>query len=332
VSWLQVIPRGTALFVGLFSVANSIIWAAGSRRGEDLWWIDMSFLPRSLSAVLMGLCAVALVAYGVEPRMGEMRRLLTIGACLALALVAVLNALAFYSAWRGGGFTPAVPVPFSIVVAVLFALLAWTMWTGAVANGGVVTLRGTVAVAAVMAMLFPLAHIGFFGTTDYRAPADAAVVLGARVHSGGLLSQSLEDRVATAAGLYREGQVPLLVMSGGVGTEGIDEAAAMKRRAVELGVPPSAVLLDSRGVNTDATVANTTELLGERGLTRVLVVSQFYHLPRIKMAYRAAGWQVRTVPAQGARPIAKTPQFVVREIPGFWVYWARAAWRDLTRG
>jgi uncharacterized SAM-binding protein YcdF (DUF218 family) len=106
----------------------------------------------------------------------------------------------------------------------------------------------------------------------------------------------------------------------------------MKRRAVELGVPADVIVLDNAGVNTDATVANTTALLRARGLTRVLVVSQFYHLPRIKMAYRAAGWQVRTVPAQAPRPIAKTPLFVVREIPGFWVYWARAGWRDVFGG
>jgi uncharacterized SAM-binding protein YcdF (DUF218 family) len=118
-------------------------------------------------------------------------------------------------------------------------------------------------------------------------------------------------------------------MSGGVGESGVDEAVAMKRRAVELGVPAEVILLDQDGVNTDATVANTTRLLQQHGLSRVLVVSQFYHLPRIKMAYRAAGWHVRTVPAEGGRPIAKTPLFVLREIPGFWVYWARAGWRDV---
>jgi vancomycin permeability regulator SanA len=171
---------------------------------------------------------------------------------------------------------------------------------------------------------FPLLQIAFFGTTDYRRASDAAVVLGARVYDNGVLSTALEDRVRTGADLYKAGLVPRLVMSGGVGANGIDEAVAMKRRAVELGVPPSVISIDSLGVDTDATVANTTAALPELGARRVLVVSQFWHLPRIKLAYRSAGWDVATVPATESDPIWPTPYLIAREIPAFWQYWARS--------
>jgi hypothetical protein len=51
----------------------------------------------------------------------------------------------------------------------------------------------------------------------------------------------------------------------------------------------------------------------------------------VKLAYLAAGWNVRTVPAKEIEPIWKTPLFVIREIPGFWVYWARSFVRDVRR-
>jgi vancomycin permeability regulator SanA len=179
-----------------------------------------------------------------------------------------------------------------------------------------------------LAVLFPLAQVTFFGLTDYRRPADAAVVLGAKVHDDGRLSSSLRDRVDTGIELYREGLVPTLVMSGGIGANGVDEAVAMRDYAVSLGVPADDILCDSKGVNTDATVRNTLDLLGD-GTGEVLVVSQFYHLPRIKLAYQAAGRRVYTVPAGEKVPIGKTPLFVAREVPGFWVYWTRAIWRDV---
>jgi uncharacterized SAM-binding protein YcdF (DUF218 family) len=71
-------------------------------------------------------------------------------------------------------------------------------------------------------------------------------------------------------------------------------------------------------------VADTVPFFGEDGWTRVLAVSQYYHLPRIKLAYQRAGWDVLTVPAGTSTPIPQTPTFVAREIPAFWVYYLRA--------
>ena len=77
-------------------------------------------------------------------------------------------------------------------------------------------------------MLFPLAQVFFFGTTDYRRQADVAVVFGAQVHDDGSPSTALVDRVTTACDLYHEGTVPVLIMSGAVGESGYDEAEVMR--------------------------------------------------------------------------------------------------------
>ncbi|MBI5232555.1 MAG: YdcF family protein [Coriobacteriales bacterium] len=175
-----------------------------------------------------------------------------------------------------------------------------------------------------LVVAFPVMQMLFFGTTDYRRPADAAVILGARVMANGALSTAAEDRVRTGVDLYDAGLVRYLVMSGGVGESGVDETVAMRRRAMQLGVPASAIILDHTGVNTDATVANTTGLFRARDIERVLAVSQSWHLPRVKLAYLAAGWNVSTVPATTSRPITQTPYLMLREIPAFWKYWARS--------
>ena len=72
--------RGIALFVGLFSLVNTV---AG--RGGDIWWIDLGFLPPWLATALSAAGAVLLVAYAVRPHLGATRRMLTAAALLAFA-------------------------------------------------------------------------------------------------------------------------------------------------------------------------------------------------------------------------------------------------------
>ncbi|MHB1476451.1 MAG: SanA/YdcF family protein, partial [Coriobacteriia bacterium] len=320
---LRALARGVALFFGLFSLANAAV-ALRTGRTEDLWWVDLGALPGWVTGILW-LTAVLLVAYAIRPGMRPWRRVATVAVSVALMAAALVNVNGFYAASHTGTIVPAVPVPFSAIVAAGFGFVGVVAWCVRVSQPpGRTEVGVVVVVAALLALAFPLAQVHFFGTTDYRRDADVAVVFGARVFANGQLTTSLEDRVRTAADLYTEGRADVLIMSGGVGESGYDEAEVMRDRAIELGVPADVIVLDHQGLDTDHTVANTVATFAPDGSTRVLAVSQFYHLPRIKMAYRAAGQEVYTVPAEESRPIAKTPALVAREIPAFWLYWARA--------
>lgn len=326
------LARGTALFVGVYSLANTLATTIRPGTSQDLWWIDTRFMPSAAAIAVSVACAAALLAYGVAPHMALWRRSLTMTACIALAAIALQNVTTFYRQWGAGTFTPGLIFPLSLLIAVVFGLLAWAVWS---LRGGKPTLAdhlGTAAGLLLVVVLFPLAQVGFFGTSDYRAQADAAVVFGARVFDNGALSPSLRDRVATGVELYRGGLVHKLIMSGGVGDNGLDETVAMRSAAEKAGVPASAILLDHKGIDTDATVRNTTAIFTRRGINRVLAVSQGYHLPRVKLAYLSAGWDVRTVPAREIEPIWKTPLFIAREVPAFWQYWVRAFLRDVSGG
>jgi vancomycin permeability regulator SanA len=183
------------------------------------------------------------------------------------------------------------------------------------------------AVACGWAVIFPLAQMLFFGTTDYRRPADAAVIFGARVYATGRPSPLLADRIATGVALYRAGLVGTLVMSGGNGADGFNEAVVMRDEAIGAGVDPAAVLVDTAGTSTEATVANTLSLLRARWPNslppRIIAVSQAYHLPRIQLAYASGGIDVLTVPAADPQPIGEMPILVLREVPAFWAYYLR---------
>jgi vancomycin permeability regulator SanA len=148
-------------------------------------------------------------------------------------------------------------------------------------------------------------------------------VLGARVYSDGRLSDALADRVATACALYRQGYAGKLVMSGGPGDGFFDEPTAMKNAAVRLGVREEDILLDPAGLNTAATVKNTERMFAELHISSVLVVSHFYHLPRVKMAYARVGREVYTVPAKESYLLRQMPYNMVREVAALWVYYLK---------
>jgi len=171
----------------------------------------------------------------------------------------------------------------------------------------------------------PVVQMACFGKTDYRRPADAIVVFGARVYADGHLSQALADRMNTACRLYHQGLADRLIVSGGPGDGEIYEADAMRRHAIERGVPGRDILVDRRGVNTEATARNTGAMLDSSGAPRVLAVSHFYHLPRIKLAYQRAGVEAFTVPAHEPRLLRALPRYMLREVAAWWAYYLRVA-------
>jgi vancomycin permeability regulator SanA len=150
------------------------------------------------------------------------------------------------------------------------------------------------------------------------------------VYASGRPSPLLADRIAAGVELYRSGLVGTLVMSGGDGADGFNEAAVMRAEAIAAGVDPAAILVDGDGITTEATVDHTLALLHAAGVgagappLRLIAVSQAYHLPRIQLAFSGAGIDVLTVPAVDPIPISEMPLLVAREVPAFWLYFLRA--------
>jgi vancomycin permeability regulator SanA len=311
------------MFVAVYLLANAFASSVGSSMSQDVWLIDTRFLSEPARTSLTVALAVLLAAFALAPRLSLWRRAVTVIACVTLAVIAVRNVTDFYDVWAAGLFRPLVPFPLSLLLVGLFGVLGWAVWSIREPEIGVAQNAEAAVAFAIVAALFPLAQVGFFGTSDYRAKADAVVVFGAKANADGSLSVSLADRVNTAIDLYRAGLVRKLVMSGGVSDTRVDEPMAMRAAAMRAGVPASDILLDENGVDTDATVANTTALFKTNGFRRMLAVSQGYHLPRVKLAYMAAGLDVRTVPAGTSQPIVQTPLYIVREVPAFWTYWMR---------
>jgi uncharacterized SAM-binding protein YcdF (DUF218 family) len=119
---------------------------------------------------------------------------------------------------------------------------------------------------------------------------------------------SSADRMWFAARLYRAGRAPLVVLSGGAdpARSPTSEAEAMQRLLRDFGVPDSAMLLETASRTTGENAQFTAQLLGERRIGRVLLVTSALHMERAKREFEAAGIEVIPAPTdhEGVAPPA----------------------------
>ena len=114
------------------------------------------------------------------------------------------------------------------------------------------------------------------------AGAETALVLGAApIGPEGGPNRYFEYRLDAAASLWRSGRVRLLLLSGAPG-----EPEAMRAGLVARGVPDGALRLDDGGLRTRDSLRQARTVFGQ---TRLIVVSQRFHLARALFLARADG-------------------------------------------
>jgi vancomycin permeability regulator SanA len=127
------------------------------------------------------------------------------------------------------------------------------------------------------------------GLHDNLQPADAAVVLGSKVNADGHPSVMLQARLDHAVALYYRGYFRLILVSGGHGKEGYDEPSVMRRYLEARGIPPDCILEDDAGNTTWLTAQHTARLVQDEHLHSILIVTQYFHMPRCRLAFARAG-------------------------------------------
>lgn len=323
----SVIPRGMALFLGLFTICNLTGELLGRRFDANLWWIDIPGCSPVLERIFLGWSAICLLGFACFRQLARPIKLVIFATLAVLLEVSIWNAATVSNLISEGEIQTRYPVTFSALISMTLAFVVCCVWT-VNSQRQIESSRqrlsqwlGIVTICAGSALVFPVAQMYCFGGTDYRRSADLIVVLGSRVYSDGTVSAVLEDRIHTGAELFHAGFAPRVLMSGGPGDGAIDEAEAMPDHAVALGIPADRILLDHSGWNTKSTASNTVQLCRERGWKRVLAVSQFYHLPRVKLSFHREGMDVYTVPAEVRYQLRKLPFFMLREVAALWSYY-----------
>lgn len=176
--------------------------------------------------------------------------------------------------------------------------------------------------STVAVFLLATAALVLAGLHDRLAPADVIVVPGNTIAPDGRPSPRLQARLDAALAQFTAGRAPRIVVSGATGKEGYDEAASMARYLQSRGVPAGVIIEDNQGWTTEATARNTAALMRKHGWKTAMVATQYFHVPRFRLALERAGIAVSGqvhAPYFELRDLYSLP----RETVGYAVYYLK---------
>jgi uncharacterized SAM-binding protein YcdF (DUF218 family) len=160
------------------------------------------------------------------------------------------------------------------------------------------------------------AWIVYVGDRDQAAPADAILVLGAAAYDA-RPSPVFQERIRHALDLYRRGYADTLVFTGGYGYGArFSESQVARRYAMREGVPADAILIETLSRTTYENLREARALMLERGLHRVIVVSDPLHMARALRLARRLGIDAvgSSTPSTRFRSFRTRWQFLAREV------------------
>lgn len=168
-------------------------------------------------------------------------------------------------------------------------------------------------------LLYVLAQIGSIDSNpaasrEYAQPADVGIVLGASMW-GDQPSPGLKERLELALQDYKEGKFRLFILTGGLDRADyrFTEAEGMANYLESKGVPRSAMLLENNATSTYENLKFSQEIMKEKGLKSVIIITHTYHGNRAYEIAKALGYDNPGLSVTKTRVI-KPMQATVREV------------------
>jgi uncharacterized SAM-binding protein YcdF (DUF218 family) len=153
----------------------------------------------------------------------------------------------------------------------------------------------TVVVAAsaiLLGIVYLSVRIEQQSTRDEGRPSDLILVLGAAEYNG-KPSPVLKARLDHALELYKQGMAPRIMTTGGAGGDPVfTEGTVGRSYLIGRGVPSEAIIVESEGETTVDSVSMAGEIMYRMGLHSVIVVSDGYHIFRVKKMLQSRGLSV----------------------------------------
>lgn len=151
---------------------------------------------------------------------------------------------------------------------------------------------------------------------DEARQADLILVLGAAEYRG-RPSPVLRARLDHALELYRRGIAPRIMTTGGAGGDPVfTEGGVGRSYLIGHGVPSEAIVVENESESTVESLAMAGEIMQRMGLHSVVVVSDGYHIYRVKKMLENRGLAVygSPRPEQHVEPLHERWNYVKQAI------------------
>ena len=162
-----------------------------------------------------------------------------------------------------------------------------------------------VALMVLLVCSFPLTArsiwVGLESEYQYQPPtrvpqADAVLVLsgmlgGFETDDGYVTEWGDPDRFFVGLQLVKLGKADRLIFTRGQmpWSDSPPEGELLKQKALEMGISPQQILLTSIASNTAEESSAVKDLMVEYGLSKIILVTSSFHLPRAKLLFDQAG-------------------------------------------
>jgi len=157
---------------------------------------------------------------------------------------------------------------------------------------------------------------------DALRKADAIVVFGAAEYAG-RPSPVLKARLDHAFDLYLQGYAPVVITTGGAGLDPVySEGGVGRDYLTKNGVPDVSVIGETQGSDTAQSSDRVGAIMHKNHMRTALVVSDAYHIFRIKQMMAAEGIQAFGAPRPDSLPKTRWGRIVgvAREVVSYWAW------------
>lgn len=153
-------------------------------------------------------------------------------------------------------------------------------------------------------LLFLAKQIREQSTVEEAQQADVIIVLGAAEYRG-RPSPVLQARLDHALKLYRRGLARYVLTTGGAGGDPVyTEGEVGRAYLVKHGIPSEATLVEPVGATTAQSLEAAVEIMRREDLHSCIVVSDGYHIYRVKRLLQQRNVQVYGSPRPGGAALS----------------------------
>ena len=133
-------------------------------------------------------------------------------------------------------------------------------------------------------------RIGRQSTRDEARPSDVIIVMGAAEYRGHP-SPVFKLRLDHAADLYERRLAPYIMTTGGSGGDpSFTEGGVGRSYLIDRGIPPESIIVEDEGESTAYSLSAAAEILRRMSLHSCIIVSDGYHLFRVKRILQQKGF------------------------------------------
>jgi uncharacterized SAM-binding protein YcdF (DUF218 family) len=151
---------------------------------------------------------------------------------------------------------------------------------------------GLAAIVALVSIAWFAVRIEQQSARDEARQSDVILVLGAAEYRG-RPSPVLRARLDHALLLYQRGLAPRIMTTGGAGGDPVfTEGGVGRSYLIGHGVPSEAIVVENESGSTVESLAMASEIMQRMGLHSVIVVSDGYHIYRVKKMLENRGLDV----------------------------------------